>query len=145
MLTQDEALQFALMLTSGMPAIDATAYFVGSEDLADPARLRERHDGFMADKGVRAAIRKLQGKAWQEMTLSERIKFAIEKTYGEAAYFLYSHNYALLQGADRQKADTCRQVLEAKLAGTSGKESPLETWMRDVKEGRVHLPSVRPS
>lgn len=144
-MTPNQAEQFALMLSSGMPAIDAAAYFVAQEVSRDPSQLGAAASHFLSLPVVKDAIRRVQGKAWQEMSLEERVKFAVEKNYAEAAYFLYSHNYALLQGADRQKADTCRQVLEARLAGTAGKQSPLEQWMEDVKSGRVVLPTVRPS
>ena len=79
------------------------------------------------------------GKSWQEMSLEERIHFSIDKHYSEMAYFLYSHNYSQLVGTDRQKADICRQALEAKIAGTAGKMGPLEQFWADIKTGKVTL------
>ena len=60
------------------------------------------------------------------------------------AYFLYSRNYAELAGQEKQKADTCRTALEAKLAGTSGKLSAVETFWADVVSGKVKLVNQSP-
>jgi hypothetical protein len=67
------------------------------------------------------------------MSAEERIRFAIDKHYNEMAYFLYSHNYGELSGPDKAKADTCRQALEAKLAGTAGKFTPLDEFWNDMR------------
>src|SRR3990167_1242496 len=123
--TRSEALQYALMLGSGMPPLDILTYFY--PDLA-PIDLKGELDRWNRSHNVRAAILAQMGRAWQDMTLDERIAFAIDKHYSEMAYFLYSHNYAQLVGADKQKADTCRQALEAKLAGMAGKMGPLEAF-----------------
>lgn len=134
----DEALQFALMCGSGMPGVDALAYFypgVDSASLMDELRV------WQTSKRVQTATLKVQGKSWQDRSLDERISFALEKHYAEQAYFLYSRNYATLTGTDKLKADTCRQVLEAKLAGTSGKMDPISTWFADVASGKVKLPA----
>ena len=141
--TVDEATQFALMLKSGMPSISIIAYFY---DDVDAHTLRAEHERWVRSKRILAAIRRVQGKGWEEMNLTEQITFSSDKHYAELAYFLYSHNYSeLSSSADVTNADTCRKVLEAKLAGTTGKLSPLETWFQDIKDGRVILPTVRPS
>lgn len=142
--SKDEALQLALMVTAGMPTIEAIKYFYPSEP--DPERIRFEHDRWMRTDEVKRAIKHVQGgKNWQEMSLEERIKFAVDKHYSELAYFLYTNNYATLTGADRQKADICRAALEAKLAGTAGKMDALTSWFDDVKSGRVKLPGVAQS
>ena len=138
--SKEEAYQFALMLKSGMPSNEAIRYFL-PEDI-DPQELILSHRVWVKSKLVEAASLAFQGKRWEDMSLDERIQLAIDKTYTEAAYFLYSHNYAQLMGADRQKADICRQTLEAKLAGTSGKMGPLETFWSDIKSGKVKLGGV---
>ena len=141
--TVDEATQFALMLKSGMPTINIMAYFCPD---VDSHTLRAEHDRWVRSKRILAAIKRVQGKGWEEMNLTEQINFSIDKHYAELAYFLYSHNYSdLTASSDITKADTCRKVLEQKLAGTTGKLSPLETWFQDIKDGKVLLPTVRPS
>jgi hypothetical protein len=74
---------------------------------------------------------------WQEMSLQERIQYAIDKHYAEMAYFLYSRNYADLQGAEKAKADTCRMTLEAKLAGMAGKLDALSQFYADLASGKI--------
>ena len=52
------------------------------------------------------------------------------------------HNYSDLNGAEGQKADTCRQVLETKLAGLSGKMDAMSRFMEDVVNKKVRLASL---
>ena len=125
------------MLHSGMPALDALQYFFPEE--TDSQILLASLKEWTHSKGVQTATLALQGKAWQDMTLEEKITLSVDKHYAELAYFLYSHNYAQLVGADRQKADICRQALEAKLAGTSGKLGPIEAFWNDLRTGKVKL------
>lgn len=138
--TQEEALSFAMMLQSGMPSQDAIRYFFDPSD--DPERVRFEHERWLRSDELQSALKQLMGRAWQEMSLDERVKFAIDKHYAEMAYFLYAHNYGELVGHDKQKADTCRQALEAKLAGSAGKMSALDMWFQDVKSGKVQLGKV---
>lgn len=140
---REEALQLALMLVAGMPSLDAIRYFYPEDDAE---RVRFEHDRWMRSYNVRSAVKQVQnGKSWQDMSLDERVKFAVDKHYSELAYFLYTNNYNTLTGQDRQKADICRAALEAKLAGTSGKMDALTSWFDDVKSGRVKLPFVAQS
>lgn len=132
--SEEQAFQFAVMLSSGVPSKEAIPYFypdVPAEDY--PAILKL----WLKSAAVSAAIEKLQGKRWQEMSLDDRIKYAIEKQYAEMAYFLYSRNYAELGGADKSKADTCRTTLEAKLAGMAGKLDALSQFYQDMRDGKV--------
>lgn len=133
--SRDEALQLALMLQSGMPSSDAIRYFF--EPDCPPDRLKFEHDRWMRHEHVQSAILHTMGKQWQDMTLSERIQFAIDKHYSEMAYFLYSTNYSLLTGSDKIKADTCRLSLEAKLAGMAGKMNALQMFWEDMKSGKI--------
>lgn len=134
--TKIEAHQFALMLGSGMPGIDVLAYFLPELGATD---LKQELARWLATPVVRASILAQMGKSWQDMTLDERITFSVDKHYSEMAYFLYSHNYSQLMGPDRQKADICRQALEAKIAGNAGKLGPLESFWADIKSGKVQL------
>ena len=136
--TLEEAHEFAVMLTSGMPPGHAIQYFT---TIDAPAELIVLAELWSRSKEVQAAILKLQKKPWQDMGLEEKIKFSIDKHYTEMAYFLYSTNYSMLNGADRQKSDTCRQSLEAKLAGMAGKMDALSRFWDDVVEGKVALSS----
>lgn len=139
MLTKEIALQFALMVNSGMPPLEALAYFF--PDL-DPQTLAEQLRVWTRDPQYQEATLTLQGKAWQKMSLDERMKYSVDKHYAECAYFLYSHNYATLMGSDKQKADTCRVVLETRMAGNAGKNDPMSKWIADIASGSVKLPAL---
>jgi hypothetical protein len=76
------------------------------------------------------------------MDLMEKIRYSIDRHYAQMAYYLYTHNYSELTAAEKSKADTARQVLEAKLAGRAGKETPLEAFTRDLLEGKLKLERV---
>lgn len=134
--TKEQAQQFALMLSSGMPSRDAIRYFLPEGEVTE-GMIARQHDVWMRSKEVSAAVQALQGRPWQEMRVEERIKLAIEKHYSEMAYFLYSHNYAELVGAEKQKADTCRNALEVKLAGLAGKLDPLSRFYDDLISGKI--------
>lgn len=139
-ITPETAHQLAVMVTSGMPTREAIRYFLPegiSEGLA-----AKQHEAWIGSKEYARAVQRLQGKPWQEMSLEERIQHSIDKHYSELAYFLYSRNYAELTGHERAKADTCRQVLEAKLAGLSGQQDGLTRWWADVQAGRAKLPGL---
>lgn len=140
--TKDQADQFALMLESGMPSIEAIGYFVDAEIASDQALVKSIHDKWMRSGTVRSAILALQGKPWQGMDLMEKLRYSIDRHYAQMAYYLYTHNYSELTAAEKSKADTARQVLEAKLAGRAGKETPLEEFTRELLEGKLKLEKV---
>jgi murein L,D-transpeptidase YcbB/YkuD len=134
---RETAMQFAIMVTSGMPPDEALPYFYPADTPAD--ELRRELKLWLKAPSIQAAVRAVQGKDWQGMSLDEKVRYAIEKHYAELAYFLYSRNYITLSQSDQRKADTARQVLEAKLAGMSGKMDALSQWFEDVRAGRVKL------
>lgn len=139
--TIEEAYQFALMIKNGYPTKAAIQYFYPDE--LDHSFLLAEHDKWTRSKTIRDAVKAVQGnKEWVDMPPDEQIRFAINKHYCEMAYFLYSHNYSELAGAEKVKADTCRVSLEAHLAGTSGKMDPLNEWLRDLKNGSLKLPAL---
>jgi hypothetical protein len=73
------------------------------------------------------------------MTTEERMRYAIDIHYSQLATYLVSHNYADLAPADKQKADSARQAIEAKLAGMAGKGDALSRFLEDLQSGKVHL------
>lgn len=140
--TSDEARQFALMLSCGAPPREAIRYFLPEEESGPAVSLIESTTArWMASEPVRRWILHYQGKDWADMGPGEKLKFALDKTYTEMAYFLYSRNYVELNGPDKAKADTCRTVLEAKLAGTSGQLNQVERFWSDIAAGRIKLGS----
>lgn len=135
-ITKELAHQFALILGSGMPHLDAIGYLRPDLEGQDA---KVELDRWMRHRVVQTAILELQGGAWQDMPTERKIAFTIDKHYTELAYYLYRNNYNDLDGAARAKADICRQTLEAKLAGMAGKLDALSTFFEDIKSGKVHL------
>lgn len=127
---------FATMLQLGAPPTDAIRYFVEAEDWT-PQALQALAERWLRDKQVRQHRKRLMGKGFEEMSPEERIKYALDKHYSEMAYFLHSHNYSTLEGASKVKADTARQVLEAKLAGLAGQLDPLSRFWEDFRKQMV--------
>ena len=141
--TKETALQFATMLSCGAPAREAITYFLPEEEsgaVLPPGQIEALLQRWMRSKTVQDAILFTQGGDWTEMTFEAKLRFALDKTYTEMAYFLYSRNYAELSGPEKAKADTCRTTLEAKLAGTAGKGDALQRFFDDLNQGRVKLP-----
>jgi hypothetical protein len=134
--SKDEALQFAIMLQAGLPASEAILYFIQPEDPQELALVLRK---WLASAAVKEATKVLLGKSWTEMTLEEKIKTATDNHYAQLAYFLFSHNYSDLGTTDKAKADTARQALEAKLAGTAGKGDALSQFFSDINSGKIKL------
>lgn len=146
--TREQASQFVILLSAGLPASDAIRYFLGDEPDGGwtEAAIQRFLARWAAHPSVAAAQKRLMGKEWQELSAEERIKYALDKHYAEMAYFLFANNYGSIGGADKVKADTCRGVLETKLAGMAGKLDPLSNFLQDIMAGRVKLgePGVAP-
>ena len=140
--TKEQATQFAIMLSSGVPSRVAITYFL-PDDFPEGSVLG-LHEEWIKSEVVQQAILQLQGKAWQEMSVEERIQLSIEKHYSEMAYYLYANNYVDMVGAAKTKADTCRSALEAKLAGLAGKTDALSRFWDDVVAGRVQIKAPSP-
>jgi len=134
--TESQALQFAIMLTSGLPASEAILYFLDSED---PAEIGLVLSKWQRSRQVKKAMLSLMVKPWHEMTLDERMHYALDLHYSSLAHFLFSHNYAEIGAVDKAKADTARQAIEAKLAGMAGKTDALSRFFDDIKAGTIKL------
>lgn len=140
--SEDQATAFAIMLSVGMPSRQAIMYFIPASEEWTPSSIEALHNKWLQSSSIKRAIKAQMGKSWEGMTLDERIRFAVDKQYSEMAYFIYSHNYSEVAGADKIKADTCRTALEAKLAGMAGKMGELEQFAADLRAGRITLPKV---
>ena len=146
--TREQAYQFAVMLSSGAPAREAIRYFLPSEpdgEVLTGGQVEQIAARWLANAEVQKQVVQLQGKDWTELTTEDKMRLSLDKTYVEMAYFLYSRNYVELSGPERAKADTCRNTLEAKLAGTAGKLSAVEQFWADVTSGKVKLVTTTPA
>lgn len=130
-LTAPEAETFALLLLAGAPARVAATYFAGPG--ADDEDLQDAANQWSDQSEVKQELLKLTGGVpWHRLSDEERLQLAMKKHYAEMAFFLWTHNYGELSGGDRQKADTCRESLERKLAGTAGKGNALDQFYEEV-------------
>ena len=130
-LTKTEADQFATMVMSGAPVAEVVRYFWDVEMPEEVLLLCEER--WPQQKEVQAAVRKAMGnEPWHRMTDAQRLDVSLKKHYNEMAYFLWTTNYAECDGGEKLKSDTCRQSIEAKVAGMSGKESPLASFYHDL-------------
>lgn len=130
---QDQALQFCLMLQSGLPASEAIRYFVPEDD---PAELGRILLAWKRSSLVQRQWDRLQGKKWTEMSLDERIRVGLDRNRAGMAYILYSINYSEASPSEKAKLDTARGALEAYVAGNAGKGSPLDDFLADMKAGK---------
>jgi hypothetical protein len=140
-LSEDNALQFAVMLHAGLPAAEAILYFTESDD---PAEIGLQLRRWMASKMVRSASAKLMKKPWQQMSLDERCRYALDQHYSQLAYLLHSEHYGEADLAHKAKLDTARSAIEAKLAGMAGKTDALSQFVADLRAGvrRVGIPTA---
>jgi hypothetical protein len=136
-ITDEMAHAFATMLQAGLPSQEAASYFTESEDPGDLANVLH---AFQKSRKVKQATLELMGGvAWQDMDLSARMRHALDIHYSQLAYLLHSQHYADLNATEKQKADTARTTLEAKIAGQAGKGTPLERFFADLENGKLKL------
>jgi hypothetical protein len=81
--TEEQALQFAVMISAGLPASEAILYFIDSEDPAELAMILKR---WTRSKVVKRAMGKLNRKPWEEMSLDERMRAALDQHYNALLY-----------------------------------------------------------
>ena len=130
-LTLEEAEAFAQMVLSGAPVAEAVRYFWA--DTVTDELLEDCIAAWPQQAEVRVASRRLTGGvSWHEMEDPNRLDAALKKHYNELAYFLWTTNYVECNGQSKVKADTCRQAIEAKVAGMAGRESPLAQFYHDL-------------
>jgi len=132
--SEDEANQFCIMLSAGLPPEQAILYFTTEDDAGIIAEMLRK---WIRSRAVQKAQRALLGKAWQDMTLDERIEHGLTQHYNSLAYLLFSQNYSSVGPADKAKLDSARQALEAKKAGTAGQGTPLDRFLDDMRSGKI--------
>ena len=129
-LTKKEAELFVLMVLSGAPVPEVVRYFC-DPSLTDAELVPGGYTPALSE--VLAALETLSGGApWHQLKDDARLDVSLRKHYNEMAYFLWTTNYAEIGGSDKLKADTCRQSIEAKVAGMAGRESPLAQFYHDL-------------
>lgn len=140
-LDAENALQFAIMLQAGLPAGEAILYFTDSDD---PLEIQAQLRRWMNSAAVRKATATLMKKPWQQMSLDERCRYALDQHYSQMAYLLHSNHYGAAESTLKAKLDTARQAIEAKLAGMAGKTDALSQFLERLGAGnrRVGAPAL---
>jgi len=131
-LNKREAEEFASIIVSGAPIAEAVHYFVGEQPVTEEDLLTYEETWPLQDHVVEALRTMTGGEPWNRMTDTQRLDVSLVKHYNEMAYFLWTTNYAECDGGTKMKADTCRQAIEAKVAGMAGRESPLAQFYHDL-------------
>lgn len=138
----DQALQFVIMLSAGLPPEQAILYFIDPD--LDPSQIAVLLRKWTHSRAVKAAQHQLLGKNWQDMTLEERIDHGLSYHYNSLAYLLFSTNYSSVGPTDKAKLDSARLALEAKKAGTAGAQDPIQRFWDDLRTGRIKVPGTVP-
>jgi len=139
--TRDEAVQFVAMMASGMPALQAIMYFIPSDIAADTHYAKAMVSVWIRSEDAEEAQKALMGGSWVDFTADEKIRYALEKHYVEAAYFLYTNNYSDLGPADTNKANMCREILEKRLAISEGSQDALSRFYAEVAKAKTSYSS----
>jgi hypothetical protein len=137
-LNRDQAHQFALMLSCGVPAREAVPYFFDEDVELDTSRVAEIATRWQRSKLVREELAKLSGGEWTGLTQKQRIDKALEKTYNEMAYFLFTTNWAEQTNPGiLAKCTQARTALELKAAGLAGSMNAIARFWDDLASGKV--------
>lgn len=141
-LTAVTALEFVKLLHAGLPADHALAYMAPDyyATIGEPAR-KTLVGRWLSSRIVLAATEQLHEGKWAKLPLAKREEIALDKTFGQLAYYLYTHDYATLEGPDLKKANDARVALMEKLKATDveGDETPMQRLMRDILSGNAQL------
>ena len=130
-LTKREATDLAAMILSGAPITEAVRYF-WDEEMPEETLIACEELWPVQPEVLQALEQQTGGVPWHQLTDDQRLDISIRKHYNEMAYFLWTTNYTECDGASKLKSDTCRQAIEAKVAGMAGKESPLASFYHDL-------------
>lgn len=127
--SDEQALEFAKLLRSGVPQPDALAYVLGTVeagyiDLALPRWMRA--------KNVVEALATLNGGRWPALEPDARLDIALDKHYAELAHFLYTHDYETAEGRDLGKINAAREALEKLRTGRLEQSSPFVKFLRTL-------------
>ena len=140
-LTSETAYEFVQLLHAGLSGLDALAFIAPEyrEALAgDAAKSQAWLLQWSRSRLVLEAATTLNHGQWHKLDAEARLAIALDKHYAELAYFLYTHDWATLQGLDLSRATDARTALAKKLEGREASDdSPMLAFMRALQEGNV--------
>lgn len=132
-LTADVAYEFVKLLSSGIPAARAIAYFAPDYYTSiDTAKRRDWLSRWSNDVVVATAAAKFNSGQWQELEKDARLQIALDKHLAELAYYLYTTTFAEAEGGELRKLTDAREAIMAVIKSQEGDaETP---WMRAMRE-----------
>ncbi len=136
-LTRELADQFVKCLSAGLPA--ATAFAYCAPDVSDPRHASTALAKWLNDPLLVLAVNALNGGEWHELEPDRRLEVALDKHFAELAYYLWSHNFAVSDGAELAKLIEARKAIteKMKLDSGEGEDTPFVKAMRDLVSGAL--------
>ena len=136
-LTYTAALEFVKLINTGIGPTLAVGYMVPTISAIEDDDERSEWCEKIAAQWYRnplvlRAINEFNGGAWQELEPDRRLRVSLDKAYAEYAFFLYSHDYATLDGVNLKKFNDARAAIDERLSGKEGADSPFEKAIRDI-------------
>ncbi len=134
--TDEQAMEFAKLLRSGVPQYDAVCYILGPmpSPLAEVVLQR-----WMRSGNVVEALATINGGRWPALDEDARLDVALSKHYSELAHYLYTHDYDSADGPTQRKIDAAREALEGQRAGRMQQNSPFAKFLATLLKGEVQI------
>ena len=127
-LTPAVAGEFAKLLHAGCPQDLAVRYLypaAGSERVKAVVRAWAGHPE------AHRAVEALLGGAWLEMDADRRYGLALDKHFGELAFYLWANNFNTVESREEiEKMKVAREVLLARVKPGAEADNPLEAFTR---------------
>lgn len=146
-LTEERAASFVKLMHAGLPPDKAVIYIIPEANPEQAARISAMWAN--APLTLAATIVFTRGE-WASLDADTRLAIARDKFLAEQAYFLYTHQYATLDGVDLGKAKYAYEAISAYLSAQgSGGDDPLARFLKDLQSGkadeRVDAPILVPA
>mgnify|MGYP001567908286 CR=1 FL=1 len=131
----------ALLLEAGLSPEASVWELMPEAPEATVARTAPR---WVRDPRVVAAISRLRGGHWHELSPDQRMAVALGAYRAQCARFLVTHRFEEAGGAELAKLETARAVLEKFTAGGIDPTDPLAAFAR-AAEGIMRAAADRPT
>lgn len=132
------AARFVKLLGSGLPPIEAMLQ-VAPQQVASFRRNAELMNKWVAywmeDGHVQAEIERGNGGPWESLSLEKRLDLALNHSFSQLAYFLYTTDFTqITDSATLKKLMEAREAVTTRTQGGKGSEDELQSFMRDLTD-----------
>lgn len=138
-LTDQTALELVKLIHSGIPGVLCLSYIAPQfyDTQTDKQRATWLADWQRHPLMAKAAAH-FNKAEWQDLDGDARLHIALDKHLAELAYYLYTSDFALLEGLAYKKLADAREALMTHLdASESGDETPFMKAMRDLLADKI--------